>query len=96
MKESNKRKIVGGPSKEAFFKKNVMPINFGESYFWDLGAILANIEKDIKDEKLKDIIIIRNQEGKLKLTWRGTSPMTTGLGMLTWAEQQLPTECEEE
>ena len=85
-------KPTGGPVRDAFYKDGVIPINFSDSPFWDLGAVMANIEQDIKDNKLKDIIIIQrrdNEEASLKLTWRGTRPMTTALGMMAWASRQL-------
>ena len=95
---SVKNKVLGGPSKDSFYKENVTPINFSESSFWDLGATLANIEKNIRDGKLKDILIIQrmdNGDGALRLVWRGTQPMTTALGMLAWAENQLLNEVDE-
>lgn len=59
-----------------------MPVSFSnDSPFWDLGAELADIEKEIRENGLKDIVIIRKGARGLRMIWRGTEPFTTALGM---------------
>ena len=85
-----KKKILGGPEKRSFNKDNVYPTNFTiDDPFWDVATICNTLEEDIRKGLVEDFILIRHEEGRLKLNWRGINPMTTGLGMLAWAEKEL-------
>jgi len=85
-----KKKILGGPEKRSFNKDNVYPTNFtSDDPFWDTAAICSNLEQEIREGSIHDFILIQHKEGQLTLNWRGSNPMTTGLGMLAWAEKEL-------
>lgn len=84
------QKATGGPDRKAFRGKNIIPVNFlKDDPFWDVPPKLNNIDENCKSGEIKDLMIIERTEDSVRYYWRGNSPMTTGLGMLEYAKEQL-------
>jgi len=83
-------KIFGGPERKAFEHEKVETVNFSENDpFWDISARFIEIEKEIREGDIEDVVIMCRGKGNTSMVWRGSSPLTTALGMLRIAEIDL-------
>ena len=86
----SEHEILGGPERRAFGKDNVHPLNFSESDpFWDVGKISKNLDKNCREGKVEDFILICRTGDGVEYRWRGKSPMTTVLGMLDYTKDMI-------
>jgi len=83
-------KISGGPERKSFSVTGVVPTSFSkEDPYWDIGAELNTIDGDCRSGKIRDMVIIRRHDDSINFYWRGISPLTTALGMIEYAKEQL-------
>jgi len=89
--QTNGTKILGGPSRKAFGKKDIIPMNFtdGTDPFWDLAPKLNEVEKEARNGKTNVLIIIQRSDEGISTYWRGTKPLTAALGSLEFGKLQL-------
>jgi len=57
--------------------------------YWDIGAVLNTIDGDCRSGKIRDMVIIRRHDDSVNFYWRGISPLTTVLGMIEYAKEQV-------
>lgn len=82
----------GGPPREAYGQDKIIPVNFNDvDLFHDLGAKLAELEREVAEGLIEDLIIITRKDAgdglrQVGYYWRGKNTLTTILGMLDYVK----------
>lgn len=88
-------RITGGPERRSFFRKNVYPANFSrQDPFWDVAQMSIHLEEQCRLGKIKDFVLIVNDEDGIGYTWRGSAPLPTAIGMIEYVKTMLLSKAE--
>jgi len=86
----NKKTAVGGVSRSALNRDDVIPVLFSDEPFNDASFQLDRIDNLIRNEELSDLfVIMKRNDGSIQYLWRGKNPLTTLLGIIEYVKMLI-------